>query len=67
MEPYRPIVDLLVMQWLEQNPEAEELTKEFKAFILSIATKDVMIEDKTRPLIVAVKFSVCLLYTSRCV
>lgn len=62
MEPYRPIVDLLVMQWLEHNPEAEELTKEFKAFILNIATKDVLLESKKRPLIVAIKYTMTSLY-----
>ena len=62
MEPYRPYVDLLVMNWLEQNPESEELTKDFKAYMLQIATKDVRIEDKTRPLLVAVKSTVISLY-----
>lgn len=51
MEPYRPYVDLLVMNWLEQNPESEELTKDFKAYMLQIATKDVRIEDKTPTII----------------
>ena len=46
MEPYRPFVDILVMQWLQTNPEAEELTKEFKAYLLQIATKDVKIDGK---------------------
>lgn len=67
MEPYRPFVDLLVMQWLQKNPENEELTKEFKAHILQIATKDVKIDDKTRPLLIAVKttaFSLYKCYTS---
>ncbi|WP_337085700.1 type II CRISPR-associated endonuclease Cas1 [Elizabethkingia anophelis] len=62
MEPYRPFVDLLVMQWLKVNPEAEELTKEFKAYLLQIATKDVKIDGKTRPLLVAVKITVSSLY-----
>ena len=62
MEPYRPFVDLLVMQWLELNPEQEELTKDFKAHILQIATKDVRIDDKTRPVLVAVKTTASSLY-----
>ncbi|WP_304343598.1 type II CRISPR-associated endonuclease Cas1 [Chryseobacterium koreense] len=62
MEPYRPFVDWLVMDWLPRNPETEELTKEFKAHILQIATKDVKIDDKTRPLMVAVKTTVSSLY-----
>lgn len=62
MEPYRPFVDKLVMQWLSQNPDSEELSKEFKAFMLQIATMDTCIEDKKRPLIVAIKTSAVSLY-----
>jgi CRISPR-associated protein Cas1 len=62
MEPYRPFVDWLVMDWLTKNPEIEELTKEFKSHILQIATKDVMIDDKRRPLLVAVKTTASSLY-----
>jgi CRISPR-associated protein Cas1 len=50
------------MQWLEINSETEELSKEFKAFILQIATKDVKIDDKTRPLLIAVKITATSLY-----
>lgn len=62
MEPYRPFIDLLVMQWLSMHPETEELSKEFKAHILQIATKDVNIDSKTRPLMVAVKMTASSLY-----
>jgi CRISP-associated protein Cas1 len=62
MEPYRPFVDLLVMDWLTKYPDSEELTTEFKAYILQIATKDVEIEGKTRPLMVAVKTTASSLY-----
>lgn len=62
MEPYRPFVDLLVIRWLEKNPEAEELTKEAKAYFLQIATKDVKIDEQVRPLLVAVKSTVSSLY-----
>ena len=62
MEPYRPFVDLLVMDWLAKNPNVEELTKEFKSHILQIATKDVLIDTKTRPLLVAVKTTASSLY-----
>ena len=62
MEPYRPFVDLLIMDWLTENPNIEELTKEFKAHILQIATKDVLIDGKTRPLLVAVKTTATSLY-----
>ena len=62
MEPYRPFVDLLVMDWLTKSPNTEELTKEFKAHILQIATKDVVIDGKTRPLMVAVETTATSLY-----
>ncbi len=62
MEPYRPFIDLLVMDWLTKNPNIEELTKEFKSHILQIATKDVVIDSKTRPLLVAVKTTTTSLF-----
>ena len=62
MEPYRPFVDWLVMDWLTKNPEIKELTKEFKAHLLQVATKDVWIDGKKRPLLVAVKTTVISLY-----
>ncbi|MBU8884177.1 type II CRISPR-associated endonuclease Cas1 [Kaistella sp. DKR-2] len=62
MEPYRPFIDLLVMSWLNRYPESDQLTKEFKAHILEIATKDIKIDGKTRPLMVAVKTTASSLY-----
>ena len=62
MEPYRPFQDLLVMKWLGMHPEAEELTKECKAHLLNIASVDVQIEGKKRPLLIAVKTTVSSLY-----
>lgn len=62
MEPFRPFIDFLVMQWLEKNPDTEEINKDFKAHILRIATVDVGIEGKTRPLLNAVKITVSSLY-----
>ena len=57
MEPYRPIVDLQVMKWLELHPEKQNLDKKSKAFLLQIATKDVTIEKLVRPLIVGAKMT----------
>ena len=57
MEPYRPIVDLLVMKWLQLHPEKQNLDKESKAFLLQIATQDVTIEKLVRPLMVGVKMT----------
>lgn len=57
MEPYRPIVDLLVMKWLQLPPEKQSLDKESKTFLLQIATQDVNIEKLVRPLMVGVKMT----------
>ena len=57
MEPYRPIVDLLVMKWLQLHPEKQSLDKESKTFLLQIATQDVNIEKLVRPIIVGVKMT----------
>lgn len=62
MEPYRPFIDMLVMKWLHNNPQAEELTRDFKAHILQVATVDVEIDKKRRPLMVAIKMSASSLY-----
>jgi CRISPR-associated protein Cas1 len=62
MEPYRPFVDLKVIDWLKQNTENQELTKEAKTHLLKIATDDVSIDKLTRPLIVSVKTTVSTFY-----
>lgn len=62
MEPYRPFVDILVIKWLEKYPEGDELTKEFKAHMLNIATIDLKIDEKIRPLLIAVKITTSSLY-----
>ena len=55
MEPYRPYVDLIVLDLMTQFPDIEELTREMKAKLLAIATVDVTISDQTSPLMVAVQ------------
>lgn len=62
MEPYRPYVDQLVITWLEQYPNTDELNKDFKAHVLQMATLDVKVEEQMRPLMVAVKITVVSLY-----
>ena len=62
MEPYRPFVDSLVMKWLHLYPDAEDLNRDFKAYMLSIATMDVLIEQKRRPLMIAIKTTAVSLY-----
>lgn len=62
MEPYRPFVDFLVVEWLTAHPENEDLTRESKSYFLKIATQDVKIGKWTRPLMVAIKMTVASLY-----
>jgi len=62
MEPYRPFVDRLVLQYLEENENAVELTTKAKAHLLNIATQDVLIDEKQRPLLVAVTTTTASLY-----
>lgn len=54
MEPYRPFCDELVYgMYLKGEIESEELTREHKARLLSIASCDVLMDGKKSPLMVA--------------
>lgn len=57
MEPYRPYVDALVLDWIAKYPDAEELDKDAKAHLLQIATLDVSIQKNTSPLMHALDVS----------
>lgn len=66
MEPYRPYVDALVVEWLSTPTATATLTREAKAHLLQIATKDVYINGLVRPLITALSIttsSLCKCYT----
>lgn len=62
MEPYRPIVDRAVVQWLNFFPNNYELSIGAKTHLLKIASTDVCLEGKWHPLLVAVKATVSSLY-----
>lgn len=62
MEPYRPFVDALVVDYIGLYPKEEALTKEAKAHLLTLATQDVSIDAKKRPLLVAVTITTASLY-----
>ena len=62
MEPYRPYIDEIVCQLMMLPSRPEELTREVKAEILKIATRDVMMMQKMRPLMVAVSSTTSSLY-----
>lgn len=54
MEPYRPFVDRLVIELMQQNYNYSEITREFKARLLTIPSLDVTIDGKRSPLMIAV-------------
>lgn len=55
MEPYRPFCDELVYgMFLKGEIESDELTREHKARLLSIASCDVLMDGKKSPLMVAI-------------
>lgn len=53
MEPYRPYVDLLVWQMKESHPDYHNMHKERKAEFLNLLGADVMINNRKRPMMVA--------------
>ncbi len=53
MEPYRPFVDKLVYQMVEQNGPSEKLDKEAKAALLQIPAMDVLLNGEKSPLMSA--------------
>ena len=62
MEPYRPFVDKMVYNYILKNQKPTELTKEVKAYLLGIATQDVLIGGKVRPLMIAATTTTASLY-----
>lgn len=54
MESFRPFVDEMVIHWLIEKGEApEDLTKMEKGYLLQILTVDTLMENKKRPLMIA--------------
>lgn len=56
MEPYRPYVDALVRDWMDQGGDMD-LGTETKRHLLSLPTLDVTLGSKRHPLLVAVQMS----------
>lgn len=52
MEPFRPYVDSLVLDIIEDTPEMEELTPAIKRRLLEIPSIDIVIDGKSSPLMV---------------
>ena len=62
MEPYRPFVDRLVAEIVENVEDFYELTKSLKARLLSIPVLDVTINGMRSPLMIAVGQTTASLY-----
>ncbi|WP_088323369.1 type II CRISPR-associated endonuclease Cas1 [Polaribacter tangerinus] len=63
MEPYRPFVDKLVINYINNTQQStQQLTPKVKAHLLTIATQDVFIDSLERPLFVAVTTTTASLY-----
>lgn len=62
MEPYRPYVDLYVTDLIKKHRQQEQLTKDIKADLLLIPTLDVVVNKKTKPLMLAAKQTAATLY-----
>lgn len=62
MEPYRPYVDKVVMDIVDNSEPSDELTKEQKVALLSLPTVEVVIDGKRSPLEVAASTTTASLY-----
>ena len=62
MEPYRPYVDRLVYDIVEQYGENVEISKDIKSELLSIPVIDVVIAGKRSPLMIAASQTTASLY-----
>lgn len=62
MEPYRPYVDELVIQIMQEEDNYSELTLDIKAKLLQIPVLDVVIDGKRSPLMIAAGITTASLY-----
>ena len=62
MEPYRPLVDEIVLEIVRTEEDYHELTKAIKTQLLQIPVRDVMIAKKRSPLMTAVQQTASSLY-----
>ncbi len=55
MEPYRPFVDVIVRSIIDHTSVVETLTQEIKVQLLKLPTVDVLLDDGTSPLMIAMQ------------
>jgi CRISPR-associated protein Cas1 len=52
MEPYRPFVDMIVIEILKSGQDYTELNKSIKQQILTLPTLDIIINEQRSPLMI---------------
>ena len=57
MEPYRPFIDDEVIEYISKNADEKELGTEFKKKILQVLTRDVKMDNLTRPMMIALSMT----------
>lgn len=57
MEPYRPFVDYIVCQLINEYDIPEELNTQLKSELVKVAQMDVLFDNKTSPLLIGVSRS----------
>ena len=62
MEPYRPYVDALVVDYTDENEYPDELTPDIKRVMLSVPVLDVRINGQRSPLMLAAGQTAASLY-----
>lgn len=62
MEPYRPFVDRLVLEIVNEFDDCSILTKEIKSRLLVLPTIDVVIDEQKSPLMLATQRTTASLY-----
>lgn len=62
MEPYRPFVDKIVLEILREGIDCSELTREIKTKLLVIPAIDIVIDDKSSPLMIGAQRTTASLY-----
>ncbi len=53
MEPFRPLVDLIVIRYIQENGIAEVLSTDIKRYLLQVLTLDIEFYKETSPLMIA--------------
>lgn len=57
MEPYRPFVDELILDWILNEGQYDEISKEFKAQSYQLLSCDTYFKNTTRPMMIGLSFT----------